>query len=177
MSLSILVTGGAGYIGSHMVQMLLNAGHKVTTFDNLSRGNRDVIIGGDFVEGDLLNQSDLVKLFSRKHFDVVMHFAALAYVGESVLKPRLYYENNVNGALNLINAMLDAGVNKMVFSSTCATYGIPNSVPIFEGNPQQPINPYGRAKLFIEGLLADYATAYGLSSISLRYFNAAAESP
>ena len=177
MSLSVLVTGGAGFIGSHMVQILINAGHKTTVFDNLSRGSRDAIVGGDFVEGDMRNRSDLDSLFSERHFDVVMHFAALAYVGESMLEPRLYYENNVNGAQNLINIMLDSGVNKMVFSSTCSTYGVPDSIPISEECPQIPINPYGRTKLFIEGLLVDYAAVYGLSSISLRYFNVAGSDP
>lgn len=177
MTLSVLVTGGAGYIGSHMVQMLQQAGHKTTVFDNLSRGFLDAVVGGEFVEGDLRKRADLVQLFAGRQFDVVMHFAALAYVGESVLEPRQYYENNVTGAQNLFNAMLDAGVNNVVFSSTCATYGVPLVAPIVENGPQLPVNPYGRTKLLIEGLLADYAIAYDLHSVSLRYFNAAGCDP
>ncbi len=177
MGVSVLVTGGAGYIGSHMVQMLQERGDRITTFDNLSQGSRKMVIAGEFIKGDLRNPQDLVELFGNRSFDVVMHFGALAYVGESVRKPRDYYENNVIGTRNLLNIMLDTGVDKLVFSSTCATYGIPEQVPIDEDCLQMPINPYGRTKLFTEGILADYGTAYGLKSVSLRYFNAAGCDP
>jgi UDP-glucose-4-epimerase GalE len=160
-----------------MVRMLVDAGYTVTVFDNLSRGFREAVVCDDFVQGDLLNQHDLQKLFSTREFDVAVHFAALAYVGESVAEPRMYYENNVTGTLNLLNGMLDAGVRKIVFSSTCATYGVPERLPITEEAAQRPINPYGRTKLIIEDMLADYAAAYGMNSVSLRYFNAAGCDP
>jgi UDP-glucose-4-epimerase GalE len=177
MSRKLLVTGGAGYIGSHMVMVLVDAGYDITVFDNLSRGFREAVVCDDFVQGDLLNPDDLKKLFATRGFDTVVHFAALAYVGESVAQPRKYYENNVIGTLNLLNGMLDAGVGKIVFSSTCATYGIPEQLPITEEALQRPINPYGRTKLIIEDMLADYAVAYGMNSVSLRYFNAAGCDP
>lgn len=174
---SALVVGGAGYIGSHMVQMLLQEGYDVIVFDNLSRGHRSAVIGGEFIEGDLLDSHALRGLFCRRQYDVVLHFAALAYVGESVNAPREYYRNNVVGTLNLLDAMLDADVKNLIYSSTCATYGKPVDIPITEEHPQIPINPYGRSKLMAEQLLADYAAAYGLRSISLRYFNAAGCDP
>ncbi len=174
---SILVTGGAGYIGSHMVKMLSQAGHEVVVFDNLSRGFRDAVIAGQLVEGDLRNATDIQSLFNGRSFDAVIHFAAFAYVGESVSAPREYYENNVTGTFNLLSGMLDAGVKQFVFSSTCATYGVPESNPITEDHPQQPINPYGYTKLVIERMLADFSQAYGMRSIALRYFNAAGCDP
>lgn len=177
MSLSVLVVGGAGYIGSHMVKMLDETGHKVTVFDNLSRGYRDSVLAGTLIKGDLRHKEEVQALFKKDHFDVVMHFAALAYVGESVDAPRLYYDNNVTGTLNLLAAMLDAGVNKFVFSSSCAVYGVPKSLPITEDMVQKPINPYGWSKLMVEKILADYGSAYGLGSIALRYFNAAGCDP
>lgn len=177
MSSSVLVVGGAGYIGSHMVKMLANAGYKVTTFDNLSLGHRDAVLAGNFYEGDLLNHHDLNSLFNKYHFDVVMHFAAFCYVGESVAEPLKYYRNNVAGTVNLLGAMEVAGISKFVFSSSCATYGIPDSIPITEHHPQRPINPYGRTKLIIERILQDSAAAYGMKSIALRYFNAAGCDP
>jgi UDP-glucose-4-epimerase GalE len=170
---SVLVVGGAGYIGSHMVKRLARSGHAVTTLDNLSLGHRDAVVAGDFVHGDLLDEDGLARLFGRRRFDLVMHFAASAAVGESVQHPRAYYSNNVVGALNLLGAMLDAGVRRFIFSSTCATYGVPEEIPITESHPQRPINPYGNTKLVIERALADYGAAYGLSSVALRYFNAA----
>lgn len=170
---SILVAGGAGYIGSHMVKMLLDEGHKVTVFDNLSRGNLDSVGRADLVVGDLLEPLALQEIFAKKQYDAVMHFAALAYVGESVEQPACYYQNNVVGTLNLLDAMRYAKVDKIVFSSTCATYGNPIMVPITEEHPQNPINPYGTSKLMVENILADYAVAYDFKSISLRYFNAA----
>jgi len=173
MNRTVLVTGGAGYIGSHMVKALRGAGHRVVVIDNLSRGFADAVPEGLLVVADLLDAAALDRLFTEHSIDVVMHFAALAYVGESMQHPRLYYHNNVQGALNLIHAMLDHGVDKLVFSSTCATYGVPDEIPITEQAPQRPINPYGRSKLMIEQVLADYASACGLNSVSLRYFNAA----
>jgi UDP-glucose-4-epimerase GalE len=173
----ILVIGGAGYIGSHMVLALQDAGHKVLVFDNLSRGFADAVGAAPLVVGDLRNPADLDALFTLHRINLVMHFAALAYVGESVTEPELYYQNNVVGALNLLAAMRRYGVDKLVFSSTCATYGEPDAVPISEAHPQRPINPYGRSKLMTEQALADYATAYGMQSISLRYFNAAGADP
>jgi UDP-glucose-4-epimerase GalE len=173
MSESVLVVGGAGYIGSHMVKRLDRAGYRVVTLDNLSLGHRDAVIAGDFVHGDLLDRDGLARVFGKHRFDVVMHFAAWARVGESVVEPRKYYSNNVVGALHLLDAMLDAGVRRLIFSSTCATYGVPEEVPITESHPQHPINPYGATKLVIERALTDYAPAYGLKSVALRYFNAA----
>lgn len=173
MSGSILVVGGAGYIGSHMCHALLDAGYTVTAFDNLSRGHRDAVADVDLVVGDLLSDSDLKACFARRRYDVVMHFAAMAYVGESVTAPALYYSNNVAGTLRLLDAMREADILRLVFSSTCATYGDPKAVPMTEEHPQCPVNPYGRTKLMIEQVLADYAPAYALQSVSLRYFNAA----
>ena len=177
MSASVLVVGGAGYIGSHMCHMLSDAGHRVTVFDNLSRGHRDAIGEADFVQGDIRSAQDLEACFAHRRFDVVMHFAALAYVGESVAEPARYYENNVAGSLRLLEAMRASDVSRIVFSSTCATYGEPRGQPIGEAHPQHPVNPYGRSKLMVEQALADYATAYGMQSISLRYFNAAGCDP
>jgi UDP-glucose-4-epimerase GalE len=173
MKASVLVVGGAGYIGSHMVKCLARAGYEVTTFDNLSFGHRDAVKAGDFVHGDLLDRDALARLFGRRRFDVVMHFAASAFVGESVAHPRKYYANNVTGALNLVNAMLDAGVPRFIFSSTSASYGVPVEIPITEDHPQAPINPYGNTKVLVERALADYGAAYGMKSVALRYFNAA----
>ncbi len=177
MNLSILVVGGAGYIGSHMCKMLLEHGHKVTIFDNFSRGHRDATLTAEVVEGDIRSETDLARCFSEHKFDVVMHFAALAYVGESVSDPSLYYENNVLGSLRLLNAMKHAGINKLVFSSSCATYGEPLERPITEQHSQIPVNPYGKTKLMVEQALYDYGVAYNFNSISLRYFNAAGCDP
>jgi len=174
---SVLVVGGAGYIGSHMVKMLVNEGFKVTVFDNLSMGHRDAVLTDSFVQGDLLNIENLKKLFRNYKFDIVIHFAAFCYVGESVQFPAKYYENNVVGTLNLLNEMLAAGVYKLVFSSSCATYGLPQATPITEEHSQYPVNPYGWSKLIVERILQDYADAYGMKSISLRYFNAAGCDP
>lgn len=175
--LSVLVVGGAGYVGSHMVKLLISSDHSVSVFDNLSRGHRDAVMSADFIEGDLLNPADLRDAFASRKFDVVMHFAAFCYVGESVQAPRAYYRNNVVGTLNLLDAMLDASVDKVVFSSTCSTYGVPVEIPMRETHPQQPINPYGASKLMVERILKDYAQAHGLKSVSLRYFNAAGSDP
>ncbi len=170
---SVLVVGGAGYIGSHMVKRLARGGYRVTTLDNLSFGHRDAVVAGAFVHGDLRDRDGLARIFRQVGVDLVMHFAASALVGESVADPRKYYTNNVVGALNLLGAMLDAGVERLIFSSTCATYGIPDETPITEDHPQRPISPYGNTKLAIERALADYGDAYGLRSVALRYFNAA----
>ncbi len=178
MSCRVLVVGGAGYIGSHMAVTLQDAGFEVVIFDNLSRGNKELVNQFPLVEGDLLSPSDLDRCFSLYDFDLVMHFAALAYVGESVVQPEMYYQNNVVGALNLLSAMRRKNeLMRLVFSSTCATYGEPDQIPITEAHLQCPVNPYGRTKLMIENVLADYAYAYGLKSISLRYFNAAGSDP
>lgn len=169
---AVLIVGGAGYIGSHMALMLAEQGWGVTVFDNLARGHRDAVHGA-FVEGDLLVQEDLTRLFANHTFDLVLHFAAFAYVGESVEQPLLYYRNNFAGTLNLLEAMQAHGLDKLVFSSTCATYGEPHAIPIPEDHPQRPINPYGASKLMVEQILRDAAVAYGLQSVALRYFNAA----
>ncbi len=171
--MKVLVIGGAGYIGSHMVLCLRDAGHEVVVFDNLSRGFADAVVGAPLVVGDLMNPADLDRVLAGQGFDVVMHFAAFAYVGESVTEPARYYANNLVGTLNLLEALRRHGPQRLVFSSTCATYGEPQQLPIPEGHPQSPINPYGRSKLMVEQVFADYARAYGLQTVSLRYFNAA----
>jgi UDP-glucose 4-epimerase len=173
MSATVLVVGGAGYIGSHMVKLLGSAGYKVVTFDNLGSGHRDAVLHGDFVKGDLLDPADLRKLFGQWHFDAVMNYGAHCYVGESVVEPAKYYRNNFVGMLNLVDAMRAADVRRLVFSSTCATYGLPQMELITEAHPQAPVNPYGASKLMVERMLADSATAYGIKSVALRYFNAA----
>lgn len=170
---TILIVGGAGYIGSHMVLALQNTGYSVVVFDNLCCGFADAVSSATLVVGDLRSQADLDACFAAYNIDLVMHFAALAYVGESVTNPELYYQNNVVGALNLLAVMRRHGVARLVFSSTCATYGEPDIIPITEDHTQRPINPYGRTKLIMEQALADYAIAYGLQSVILRYFNAA----
>lgn len=175
----ILVTGGAGYIGSHCVLALLENGYEVVIFDNLSTGHIETVeklkkYGHvDFVKGDLQNLSDIKSLFNLYKTDAVIHFAAFSQVGESVKNPQKYYMNNVCGTLNLLSAMLEAGVKKIVFSSTAATYGEPEYIPIDEKHPQNPINPYGQTKLMIEKIMDDYDKAYGLKSVRLRYFNVA----
>ncbi|MFK7994745.1 MAG: UDP-glucose 4-epimerase GalE [Granulosicoccus sp.] len=173
MSQTVLVTGGAGYIGSHMVRLLKQAGYEIVVYDNLKRGNADAVTAGKLIQGDLHDGALLDSVFSSHSIDAVMHFAALAYVGESVNEPSMYYHNNVTGTQSLLDSMLRHDVNKLVFSSTCATYGVPENLPITEQTPQNPINPYGRSKLMVEQILKDYAIAYGFRSIALRYFNAA----
>lgn len=171
--MNVLVVGGAGYIGSHAVALLLEAGHEVMVYDNLSRGHAAAVPEGRMIQGDLHDQSLLRDVLSRHAIDAVMHFAAFAEVGESVREPSIYYQNNVVATLSLLEAMRHCGVGKIVFSSTTATYGQPDVVPIPETTLQQPINPYGFSKLVIERALADYATAYGFAYAALRYFNAA----
>jgi len=167
----VLVIGGAGYIGSHTARALKRAGHEVIVFDNLSTGHEFLATGFELVRGDVLDASALARILPRA--DAIMHFAAHAYVGESVANPREYFRNNVEGGLSLLNAALDAKVNKIIFSSTCAVYGEPARIPIEENIPRQPVNPYGVSKLFFENALEAYDRAYGFRFASLRYFNAA----
>jgi len=169
--LQVLVIGGAGYIGSHTARVLKRAGHGVIIFDNLSTGYEFLAAGFELVKGDVLDAGALARVLSR--VNAIMHFAAHAYVGESVANPRKYFRNNVEGGLSLLNAALEAGVKKVIFSSTCAVYGEPAKVPIEENIPRQPVNPYGVSKLFFEQALEAYDRAYGFRYASLRYFNAA----
>jgi UDP-glucose 4-epimerase len=173
----ILVTGGAGYVGSHCVRELLAAGHDVTVYDNLSRGHAAAVPSGLLAEGELVDERRIASTLKERRIDAVMHFAAFALVGESVAEPHLYYGNNVLGSFHLIEAMRTTGVKKLVLSSTTATYGTPEKMPIAETTPQQPINPYGFSKLVVERMLDDYAHAYGLGFAALRYFNAAGAAP
>ncbi len=170
---TVLVTGGAGYIGSHTVRVLKRAGYGVVVYDNFSRGHLEAVEGFSVVEGDTADSRLLKKVLQEQEIDAVMHFAAHSQVGESVAQPRLYYENNVIGGLKLLEAVLDAGIKHFIFSSSAAVYGEPESVPITEGHPLKPTNPYGETKVIIERALAYYEQAYGLKSVSLRYFNAA----
>ena len=177
---TILVTGGAGYIGSHAVLALREAGYEVVILDNLVYGHRDIVetvLKVELIEGDIADRALLDKIFKTREFAAVMHFAAYAYVGESVSQPAKYYRNNVAGTLTLLEAMCDAGIKNFVFSSTCATYGVPEQIPIAEDQPQQPINPYGMGKLMVEHILDDFDRAYGLRSVRFRYFNAAGADP
>ena len=175
--MKILVTGGAGYVGSHAARLLARAGHEVWVFDNLSQGHRAAVAAGRLIEGDLMDRARLTDVMRERKIEAVMHFAAFALVGESVSDPAKYYQNNVVGSLHLLEAMRAAGVGRIVFSSTTATYGVPDVVPITEDESQEPINPYGFAKLVIEHALADYSAAYGLAYAALRYFNASGASP
>lgn len=167
----VLVVGGAGYIGSHTARALKSAGHDVVIFDNLSTGYEFLTKGFELVRGDILDPAALRPVLSRA--DAIMHFAAHAYVGESVTNPQKYFRNNVEGGLSLLNTALSAGVKKIIFSSTCAVYGEPAKVPIEENTPRQPVNPYGVSKLFFEYALEAYDRAYEFRYASLRYFNAA----
>ena len=175
--MDILIVGGAGYIGAHMVKMLVNSGHDVVVLDNLSTGFRELAKYGELVVGDLADESLLEDLFSKYQFDGVMHFAAASLVGESMVNPAKYYRNNVSNTINLLDAMIKHEVKCFVFSSSAAVYGEPNSDLIDEEHAKDPINPYGSTKLMIERILSDYASAYGLNSISLRYFNACGADP
>lgn len=169
----ILVIGGAGYIGSHTCALLIEQGHELVVLDDLSSGNPDFLIGGELVQGDFGDSALLQRLFLHYQFSAVMHFASFIQVGESVQNPGRYYQNNVAKTINLLNTMVQYQVNNFIFSSSAAVYGTPQYTPIDEAHSLQPINPYGRSKLMVEQILADYAVAYGLQSISLRYFNAA----
>ena len=173
MTEAVLVTGGAGYIGSHACKALAAAGYTPVTYDNLSRGHRHAVRWGPLVEGDIADQAAVAAALQTHRITSVMHFAAFAYVGESGTDPALYYRNNVCGTLSLLDAMREVGVKRIVFSSSCATYGLPASVPIRETMAQLPVNPYGETKLAIERVLRWYGPAYRLRSVALRYFNAA----
>lgn len=171
--MKVLVCGGAGYIGAHMCKLLARSGHEVVVFDNLSTGYADLVRWGSLVRGDLLAAEDVERAFGHGPFDAVMHFAAACLVGESVERPDLYYRNNVTGTIALLDAMVRHGVPRVIFSSSCAVYGIAQYSPMDEAHPKQPANPYGRSKLMAEMALPDYEAAYGLKSVALRYFNAA----
>ncbi len=177
---TILVTGGAGYIGSHTVLALKQAGYNVVILDNLVYGHRDLVekvLQVELIVGNTGDRALLDDIFQTHDIAAVMHFSAYAYVGESVTDPAKYYRNNVLGTLTLLEAMLAASVKKFVFSSTCATYGVPEFVPIPETHPQNPINPYGATKLMVERILSDFDVAYGFQSVRFRYFNAAGANP
>ena len=173
----ILIVGGAGYIGSHAAMALEAAGYKVLVFDNLSTGHKEFLRFGRHVIGDLADRQALDALFSANSIAAVMHFAALTFVGESVSDPAKYYRNNVANTLNLLESMRDHDVRHFIFSSSCATYGMPEKLPLVETHPLAPINPYGRTKLNVEWMLQDFTHAYGLTYSSLRYFNAAGAAP
>lgn len=177
---TVLVTGGAGYIGSHAALALKEAGYRVVVLDNLVYGHSDIVesvLEVEFVQGDIGDRAFLDQVFATYPIDAVIHFAAYAYVGESVTNPAKYYRNNVVGTLTLLEAMVQAEVFKIVFSSTCASYGNPHQIPIPEDHPQSPINPYGMSKLMVEQILEDFDRAYGLRSVRFRYFNAAGADP
>ncbi|AMV32431.1 UDP-glucose 4-epimerase [Pirellula sp. SH-Sr6A] len=170
--MKILVVGGAGYVGSHTVRLLQSQGHEVWVFDNFSRGHRESVPSRCLIEGNLTDRALLIEVMRDKEIDAVMHFAAFALVGESVQHPAMYYQNNVSATFELLEAMRSVGVWRFVFSSTTATYGQPEKMPISEDTPQNPINPYGFTKLVVERALEDYAHAYGFGVAALRYFNA-----
>ncbi|HWQ60585.1 MAG TPA: UDP-glucose 4-epimerase GalE [Candidatus Fimivivens sp.] len=171
--MKILVTGGAGYIGSHTVRALRSSGHQVVIFDNLSTGHRSAVSDFEFFHGDLANRSDLEAVFSRHSFDAVVHFAGSIEAGESMKDPKRFFDNNVRNGLNLLEAMLAHGVMNIVFSSTAAVYGEPERMPVTEDAPTVPTNVYGLSKLMFEQVLEAYDAAYGLKSVRFRYFNAA----
>ncbi|WP_343079031.1 UDP-glucose 4-epimerase GalE [Ostreiculturibacter nitratireducens] len=173
----ILVTGGAGFIGSHACKALAEAGALPITYDNLSTGHADAVRWGPLYAADLRNRAALRDVLRTERIDGVLHFAASAYVGESVEDPAKYYDNNVGGMIALLETCREAGIGQIVLSSSCATYGIPDQLPIREDTPQRPINPYGRTKLICEQMLADHEAAYGTRYASLRYFNAAGADP
>jgi UDP-arabinose 4-epimerase len=170
---AVLVTGGAGYIGSHTCKALAHAGYLPVVYDNLCYGHDWAVQWGPLERGDILDRSRLDEVMAKYRPRAVMHFAAFAYVGESITDPGKYYRNNVIGSLTLLEAMRDAAINRIVFSSTCATYGIPEKLPIDENSPQRPINPYGASKLMAERMLSDFGSAHGVVWTALRYFNAA----
>ena len=173
----VLVTGGAGYIGSHACEALARAGYEPVVYDNLSFGHREMVRFGPLEEGDIRDRARLVEVMQSRRPTAVMHFAALISVGESVQDPALYYDNNVGGALTLLDAMRECRIGRLVFSSTAAVYGLPEEQPITEAARHAPINPYGRTKLMIEQALSDFSAAYGLRSVALRYFNACGAHP
>ena len=173
----ILVPGGAGYIGAHACKALARAGYTPITYDNMVYGHAEAVKWGPLEEGDISDSVRLEAVMRKYNPEAVMHFAAYAYVGESVEKPSKYYHNNVAGTLTLLESMRSCGIDKMIFSSTCATYGMPEQIPIPEDHLQNPINPYGRTKLMIEWILKDFAAAYDMRYVCLRYFNAAGADP
>lgn len=174
---AVLVTGGAGYIGSHACKALARAGYLPVTYDSLVHGHAWAVKWGPLECGDILDRRRLDEVFAFYKPTVIMHFAAFGYIGESVIDPGKYYRNNVAGSLNLIEAARDSGIEQFIFSSTCATYGTPDRLPITEDTPQCPVNPYGASKLMVERMLGDFGAAHGLRSIALRYFNAAGADP
>jgi UDP-arabinose 4-epimerase len=176
-SRAILVTGGAGYVGAHTCKALRRAGFTPIVFDNLSTGHRDFVRWGPLIVGDIRDRNTLLATISHHRAEAVMHFAACAYVGESVTEPQKYYENNVSGSLSLLSAMFEVGCRKLVFSSSCSIYGEPHELPIRETALQNPVNPYGASKAMVERVLSDYARAYPLQFIALRYFNASGADP
>ena len=176
-SSAILVTGGAGYVGAHTCKALRRAGYTPVVFDNLSTGHKSFVRWGPLVRGDIRNTKSLLNAIHSYNPDAVLHFAASAYVGESVADPRKYYENNVAGSLSLLGAMLEEGCRKLVFSSSCAIYGEPAEIPICETTPQNPVNPYGASKAMVERILRDYQRAHEIRVIALRYFNASGADP
>lgn len=175
--MKILVAGGAGYIGSHTAKELIKEGFEVVVFDNFSAGKKELLVGGELFEGDLMDKEATKKAFEGKNIEAVLHFASLIQVGESYADPRKYYTHNLITSLNLLDAMLEAGVKYFVFSSSAAVYGEPLQNPIPESHPLNPFNPYGQTKFFVEKVIQDYERAYGLKFISLRYFNAAGADP
>ncbi len=175
--MKILLTGGAGYIGSHANKLLSSRGHETVVADNLGRGHREAVRWGRLAQVDLLDEATLDKLFEAEKFDAVMHFAALIFVGESVKHPGRYYRNNVQGSLNLLRAMRKYGVGRIIFSSTAAVYGTPETSPLPEDHTLGPINPYGWSKLMIEQTIRDFCSAYGMKAVIFRYFNAAGADP
>src|SRR5258708_6126996 len=175
--MKVLITGGAGYIGSHTAKAMARAGHSPVVIDNMSFGHDWAVKWGPLEKGDLCDNEFVRGVFAKHKIEAVVHFAANAFVGESMTNPRKYFQNNVVNTLNLLNAMLDAGTKTIVFSSTCATYGDPIRVPIDESHPQNPVNPYGESKLFVEKILKWYGQAYGLRWTALRYFNASGADP
>ena len=176
-SKNILVTGGAGYVGSHTCKALADSGYNPIAYDSLERGRHEAVRWGPLEKGDILDRRRLKEVFERYRPSAVMHFAAYAYVGESVLDPGKYYRNNVAGGLTLLEAMRDSGLDLMIFSSSCSIYGHPEKLPISEDHPRKPISPYGATKLMFESILSDFEAAHGIRAISLRYFNAAGADP
>lgn len=175
--MKVLVAGGAGYIGSHTVKELLREGYEVVVFDNFSTGKKELLVGGELVEGDLMNKDSIKEALRSKEIGAVLHFASLIQVSESYTNPLKYYTHNLTSSLNLLDAVLEAKVKIFIFSSSAAVYGIPLQIPIPENHPLNPVNPYGQTKVFVEKILEDYERAYGLKFISLRYFNAAGADP
>jgi UDP-glucose 4-epimerase len=173
----ILITGGAGYVGSHTNKLLNQRGYETVVFDNLVYGHREFVKWGDFFFGDLADREDIRRCFKTYRIEAVMHFGGYAFVGESVTDPARYYRNNVVNTLNLIDIMMEFSACPVIFSSSCATYGLPEQIPLTEDHPQHPINPYGKTKLMVEEILNDYGRAYDIRYVSLRYFNAAGADP